>query len=98
MRLGHLVFAVFLAALGLAIAREPFGRVALIVFAGGAGILACGTAAVMMLFQAVGAIGEARDAIEYARGIVATGVVLVVGPSLMLALLAFCIATVQRVA
>lgn len=97
MRIWHAILSVFLTALLLTVAREPAGRVAIVVFFCGAGELACGTAAVMALFQAVGSIGEARGALEHAQCLLATGIVVLVGSGLMLSILSFCVTMVQVV-
>jgi hypothetical protein len=90
MRLLHLVYIVFMLALAFAVAREPVGRVALVVFVTLAGELACGTTAMMLLFQTVAAIGEARGVLEYVQSLMATAFVLVVAAWLMIAMLWIC--------
>ena len=78
MRLIHLVFAVFLSALVLGIARDEVGRVALVVFCTGLIEVVLGTAALMSLFQAIGAIGEADRPLAFAHAIASTAMVLLV--------------------
>ncbi|MBX6312930.1 MAG: hypothetical protein IRY99_08460 [Isosphaeraceae bacterium] len=76
MRLWHLLFAVWMVAVALTIARDPTGRVALVVFFTGLGEFLLGTTAVMALFRAVGAIGEAEGLLEHARAVLATALVI----------------------
>ncbi|HEY2158687.1 MAG TPA: hypothetical protein VGH33_23855 [Isosphaeraceae bacterium] len=97
MRILHIVFAVFMLALALTVAREPVGRVALVVFVTLGAELACGTTAVMLLFQTIAAIGDARDVLEYAQGFLATAIVLFVASWLMLGMFSLCISVVTRV-
>lgn len=87
MRLLHLVFLVFVAAICLAVAREPTGRVALIVFFTGLGEIFFGTTALMALFQTVGSIGYASRPMEYLQAIGATVMVLIVATGVMNAVL-----------
>lgn len=97
MRILHIVYVVFMLAMALAVAREPVGRVALVVFVALGAELICGTAAVMILFQTVSSIAEARDALECVQGLMATAVVLAVASSLMLAMLSLAMTMVARV-
>jgi hypothetical protein len=97
MRILHLVYGVFMLALALAVAREPVGRVALVVFVTLGVELACGLTAVMLLFQSIAAIGNARDALDYAQGLLATAVVLVVASWLMLGLLSIGMTIIGRI-
>lgn len=97
MRILHLVYAVFMLALALAVWREPVGRVAIVVFVTLGGVLACGTAAVMLLFQSVGTIGSARDDLEWVQGIMATALILVVASWLMIGMLWICGSIIARV-
>jgi hypothetical protein len=83
MRLLHLLFGIFVVALLLTFAREPAGRVAVIVFLVGLGEVALGTTALLALFQAVGAIGEADSLVSHAEAVLATSLVLTVGSSTM---------------
>lgn len=83
MRLWHLTFAILLIALALTIAQDAVGLVAIIVFITGLGETVVGTAAVMMLFQTLGALGEAKGLGAHAEAIVATTVVLAVATALM---------------
>ena len=77
MRLWHLF--VFIMALGmvLAIARDPVGRVALIVFVTALGEVVIGTTAVMALFQTIGSLGEAKGLVAHAEAVATTTLVLV---------------------
>lgn len=97
MRLWHLLFAVFLASLALTVARDPVGRVALIVFLTTIGMVVLGTASVMMLFRAVGAIGMAQSAKEEAGAVFATAGVALFGGGAMLLVLFAGIAVLVRV-
>lgn len=78
MRLIHLVFAVFFSALIMGIARDEVGRVGLVVFFIGLIEIVLGTAALMSLFQSIGAIGEADGVLAYAQAIATTAMVLLV--------------------
>ncbi len=97
MRLWHLLLGVFFVSILLAISREAVGRVAIVVFATGLGELVLGLTAVMMLFQTIGAIGQAEDLLSYAEAIGATLVVLVVASVSMNALFWVGAEMVQRV-
>ncbi len=97
MRILHILFAVFMLALALTVAREPVGRVALVVFITLGAELACGTTAVMLLFQTIAAIGDARDVVEYAQAFLATAIVLSVAAYLMLGMFSVCIMVINRV-
>jgi hypothetical protein len=87
MRLWHLVFAILVVALVLTIARDPAGRVAVIVFITGLGEVVLATTALLALFQTIGAIGEARSRIDHAQALLATTLVLTVATSIMAGLL-----------
>ncbi len=97
MRILHIIYGVFMLALAFAVAREPVGRVAVIVFITLGGELVCGTTAVMLLFHTVASIGEARDALDCVQGLMATAVVLVVASWLMLGMLYLCATIIGRV-
>ena len=96
MRLWHLMLAVFLAAVLLAIARDPVGRVAIVVFFTGLGEFFMGLAAVMTLFQTIGAIGYARDLVSYAKAISSTIAVLIIASVCMNLLLGLGIDLISR--
>lgn len=83
MRLWHVVLGVAISAWVMAILRDPAGRALVIVFATGAGEVLLGLAAVMALFQTVGAIGEARSLVAHAEALAATSVVLTLATGLM---------------
>lgn len=87
MRTWHLTFAVFLAALAFAFAREEVGRVALVVFLTASAMVALGTTSVMLLFRTFGSLGTARRAGDYVEAVAATLGVLAFGASSMLAVL-----------
>ncbi len=97
MRILHIIFAVFMLALALTVAREPVGRVALVVFFTLGGELVCGTTAVMLLFQTIAAIGDARGVLEYVQSFLATAIVLFVASSVMLGMFSVCITVIGRV-
>lgn len=97
MRILHLVYGVFMLALAFAVAREPVGRVALVVFITLGGELICGTTAVMLLFQTIAAIGDARGALEYVQSLMATAFVLAVSSWLMIGMLYICASIIGRV-
>ena len=87
MRLSHLLFAVLVVGTALGIARDEVGRVALIVFLTGLGAVVSALAAIMALFQTIGAFGEARSLGAHVEALAATIVVLAVGSAVMLGLL-----------
>ena len=83
MRLMHLVGAVAFIALGLTLWREPMTRVFIIVFVTGLGEITFGLVALMALFQTIGALGEAEEAVEHLEAIVATSAVLALASAVM---------------
>ena len=85
MRLWHLVFAVAVVAGVMTLVREDAGRVGVIVFAIGLGECAFATAALMALFQTVGAFGTARGLIAHVTAIAATTLVLATASTIMVA-------------
>ena len=85
MRLWHLVFAVAVVAVVMTLVRDDAGRVAVIVFGIGVGECAFATAALMALFQTVGAFGTARGLIAHATAIAATTLVLATASTIMVA-------------
>ncbi|MEJ7638816.1 MAG: hypothetical protein WKF75_12790 [Singulisphaera sp.] len=85
MRLWHLVFAVAVVAVVMTLVRDDAGRVAVIVFGIGVGECAFATAALMALFQTVGAFGKARGPIAHAAAIAATTLVLATASTVMVA-------------
>ena len=88
MRLWHLVFGILVVALVLSLARDPAGRVAVIVFVVGLGEAVSGTTAILALFRTIGAIGEADTLCSHAEAVLATTVVLAVGTFCMAGLIA----------
>lgn len=95
MRILHLILIVFFVALGLAISREPIGRVALIVFVVGLGEFVLGGIALYQLFDAVQDLGQARGLLDHLQAIALTSVVLVSASVIMNGLLWLGFAMVQ---
>ena len=83
MRLWHILFAVMLVALILAIGRNDAGRVAIIVFFAGLGEVILGTTALMHLFKTIGQFGAARGLFAHLEALMATAVVLVLATATM---------------
>ena len=79
MRLWQLLLGVAFVAALLVVGREPAGLVFLIVFSTAVGEVGFGLAAVMALFQTVGAIGEAKGFYEHFEALTATSIVLALG-------------------
>jgi hypothetical protein len=84
-RLWHLIYIVAGLAIVMTLARDPMARVMLIVIAMGIGEVIFGLAAIMALFQTIGALGEARELLEHAEALAATSFVLAVGSAVMCA-------------
>jgi hypothetical protein len=78
MRVSHLLLVVFFCAMLFGVAREPHGRVAIVVFFTGGTVLILALLAIMSLFRTLGAFGEARTAFAHLEALVATMLVLVV--------------------
>lgn len=97
MRLWHLLFLVFFAALLLAIWRSEVGRVALIVFFTGLVEVVLGVTAVMNLFKTLGAFGHARGLAAHVEALAATALVLMVATVGMNAVLWCGTAMLQRI-
>ncbi len=97
MRLWHIVLAVFLLALILAIARDPVGRVALIVFFTSLSVVVLGVSSIMLLFRTIAAFGAAQSFFAHIEAVVATAGVLFVGGSSVLVALWFGARIVQLV-
>lgn len=97
MRLWHFLFAILGVALVLAIAREPMGRVALVVFFTGICLIFLGTSSLMMLFRTFGEIGMARTGRHYLEAIFATAGVLFFGTVSILTVIWFGAVVLQRV-
>jgi hypothetical protein len=87
LRLWHLVFGILVLAMALTIARDPAGRVAVIVFFVGLAEVILGTSALLVLFQAVGAIGEADRPFAYAGAVVTATLVLAASTAIMAGLI-----------
>jgi hypothetical protein len=83
MRLWHLLYGILAMALVLTLARDPAGRVGVIVFITGLGEATAGTVAALALFQTIGALGEARSLYDHAEALLATTVVLAFSSSVM---------------
>ena len=83
MRLWHLFVFIMVVGMGLAISRDPVGRVALIVFVTALGEVVIGTTAIMALFQTIGSIGEAKGLVAHAEAVATTTLVLVLATALM---------------
>jgi hypothetical protein len=97
MRILHLILGVFLAALLMAVSREPTGRVAIVVFFTGLGEFALGVTAVMALFKTLGALGEARSLLRQVEALVGTAAILVSASVVMNGLLWLGINLVRKV-
>jgi hypothetical protein len=85
MRLWHLTLSTLLLAVVLTIAREPAGAVSLVVFFCGIGEVVLGTTVLMMLFQALAAVGYAEGFVDHVEAVAVSFVILVIGAGLMLA-------------
>jgi len=97
MRIWHTIFGIFVIALVLTVAREPAGRVAIVVFVAGSAELICGLIAVMMLFQTVGSFGQAKCLLEAVQCLMATALVVTVGAWIMVRMLFIGAGWVDRV-
>lgn len=95
MRLWHLLFAILLIALIMAISRSDSGRVAVIVFFWGLGWVILGTTAILHLFKTIGRFGEARSLFAHLEALMATVVVLVVAVGTMNAVMWIGIVALQ---
>jgi hypothetical protein len=84
MKLWHIVFAVALTALCLAIGRDPIGRVALVVFFTGIGVVGLATASLLLLFRSIAAIGLAQTKASTIEACVTAAAVLFFGIASML--------------
>lgn len=83
MRLAHLLFGVLVVAIVLAMARDPVGCAAVVVFFTGLGEVVFGTASLLLLFQTLGALGEAQGFVAHVQALAATAAVLAAGTMLM---------------
>jgi len=97
MKLWHLIFVVFLAAIAMAISRDPVGRVALVVFVTSLTMIGLGTASLLLLFRAISAIGSADSTVSTIEACAATAGVVVFGSGSMLFVLFCGIALLNRV-
>lgn len=88
MRVWHLIFAVILAALVLKITEVPAGRVAVVVFVTGLGLITFGCVGLLALFRSIGAIGAARDGRGRAEALLSTLFVLAMAAGAMAGVLA----------
>ena len=75
MRLWHLVVVILGLSLVLAIVRDQVGRIALIVFVTALGEVVIGTAAILALFQTIGALGEAKGLFAHVEAVATTTLV-----------------------
>ena len=87
MRLWHLFVFILFLGMGLAVARDPVGRVALIVFITALGEVVIGTTAILALFQTIGSLGEAKGLVAHAEAVATTTLVLVLATAFMSSLL-----------
>jgi hypothetical protein len=83
MRLWHLFVFIMALSLVLAITRDPVGRIGLIVFVTALGEVIIGTAAVLALFQTIGAIGEAKGLFAHAEAVATTTLVVITATTIM---------------
>ncbi len=83
MRLWHLIFAVAGLSLMLTLARDPLTRVFVIVFVSGLIETILATAAIMTLFQTLGALGEAKGFSAYLSAIAASSLIFAAAGALM---------------
>ena len=87
MRLWHLFVVILALSLIFSIARDPAGRVALIVFLTAVGEVVIGTTAIMALFQTIGSLGEAKGLFAHAEAVATTALVLIIATTIMSTLL-----------
>ncbi len=97
MRLWHTTYAVFVFAMMFTVAREPAGRVAIVIFITGLCVLVCTLTGLMLLFRTVGSLGEADGLFEAVQCAVATLVVGTVAAYIVVTLLGIGASLVQRV-
>jgi hypothetical protein len=83
MRIWHFIFGIVVLALILVICRDTAGQVAVVVFFTAIGELVFGTAALLALFQTLGALGHAKGLVAVAEASIATVIVLAVATTLM---------------
>lgn len=87
MRLSTLLFAILVIATAMGIARDEVGRVGVIVFAAGLGLIVSTLAVLLALFQTIGAFGEARGLAAHFEALAASAVVLALGSAVILGLI-----------
>ena len=97
MRLWHLIFAVFLTAVGLAISRDEVGRVALVIFLTGMSLIFLATCSLLLLFRTCGALGMAQSWLTQIEAIAATVFVLFFSSASMWAVLWCGMSVVRKV-
>ncbi len=78
MRVSHLILIIFFFAMLFTVAREPHGRVAIVVFFTGGVVLALTLLAIMTLFRTLGAFGEAKTVYAHLEALFATTLVVFV--------------------
>jgi hypothetical protein len=83
MRLWHLFVVILALCLILTIVRDQVGRIALIVFVTALGEVIMGAAAVMALFQTIGALGEAKGVLAHAEAVASTTLVVIIATAIM---------------
>ena len=84
MRISTTMLAVVVLAVVFTLLRDQTGRVGVIVFVTGLGVTVGAVAALMTLFETVGALGEARTWPALGQALAATALVLAVGAAGML--------------
>jgi hypothetical protein len=89
MRLWQLLVMVVFVAVGVTLAREPVGRVMVIVFIFGLAEVFFGTLVVKSLFQTIAAIGRAESLAAYAGAVLSTAAVVVAGSITLAGILYF---------
>ena len=72
MRISHLILLVFGSSIVMAVAREPFGQVLLVMLLIGLGAVLLATTAAMQLFRTVGAFGDSDRPGDRALALAAT--------------------------
>ena len=84
MRISTTMLAVVVLAVVFTLLREQTGRVGVIVFITGLGVTFGGVAALLTLFETIGALAQAQTWPARAQAVVATALVLAVGSAGML--------------
>lgn len=83
MRVWHCSFLVLIAAVGIRLSHDATGRVAMVVFFGLGLTMTVAVAAIMFLFRAIGAIGEAKGMLAHLEAISQTILVLIISSGVM---------------